>query len=496
MLEAESGQTANLDQSAEGRPSRAIWMWGGAGVAIVAIVAVVALVLVLRGGSGPIAVAAQITVEEITNRVETERPRESAQPATAFTPAEIGQELLPGDGVKTFVESEARVDIRVQEFLRITRTTPDTIWRIGQFGVGQDTIIELDHGKIFILDEGVAGAGEPLRIVTPAGTASPRGTWMSVEHDKDINETEVECFRGECELENRFGKKTMKDEQKSKATKDEEPSNPVFLDDAEKKEFLDLPEVKKKEVQIPTPVVIPPTLTPTPVPTPTERPADTPTPEPTDTPEPAREEVIVPTATPVVVPTDTPPPPTDTPVPTDTPEPPRLDIQQGGTSRDRTGDEESEPTSTPEPVPTPTFTPEPTPTNTPEPTPTATPEPTPTNTPEPTPTATPEPTSTPAPQPLGERQTTVAPHVFAGTASIGGQPAPDGMAVTAWVDGFSEPVGEGVVSLGSYNLKVFQFGTTSFSGRTITFKVGESAAAETGTWQSFGADVVNLSVEG
>jgi hypothetical protein len=488
-------------------------MWAGAGAAIVVIVAVVALVLVLRSGGGPAAVAVQITVEEITNRVETERPREAAQPATAFSPAEIGQDLLPGDGVKTFVESEARVDIRVQEFLRIIRTTPDTIWRLGQFGVDQDTIIELNHGKIFILDEGIASDSEPLRIVTPAGTASPRGTWMSVEYDKDTDEAEVDCFRGECELENRFGKKIMKDEQKSKSTKDKEPSDPVFLDEKEKKEFLDLPEVKKKEVRIPTPVVVPPTLTPTPDPTPTEQPPDTPTPEPTDTPEPVREEVIVPTATPVVIPTATPvviptdtPPPTDTPVPTDTPEPmpERLDIQRQETPRDTTGDEEPEPTSTPEPVPTPTFTPEPPPTNTPEPTPTATPEPTPTNTPEPTPTntpeptptSTPEPTSTPAAQPLGERQTTVAPHVFAGSASIGGQPAPDGMEVTAWVEGFSEPVGEGVVSLGSYNLKVFQFGTTSFSGSTITFKIGESAASETGTWQSFGADVVNLTVEG
>ena len=153
------------------------------------------------------------------------------------------------------------------------------------------------------MDEGVAEAGEPLRIVTPAGTASPRGTWMSVEYDKDTDEAEVDCFRGVCELENEFGKKVMTDEQKSTSTKDKEPSKPVFLDDDEKQEFLDLPEVKKKEVQVPTPEVVPPTLTPTPDPTPTERPADTPTPEPTDTPEPAREEVIVPTATPVVLPT-------------------------------------------------------------------------------------------------------------------------------------------------------------------------------------------------
>ena len=154
---------------------------------------------------------------------------------------------------------------------------------------------------------------------------------MSVEYDKDTDEAEVDCFRGVCELENEFGKKVMTDEQKSTSTKDKEPSKPVFLDDDEKQEFLDLPEVKKKKAQVPTPEVVPPTLTPTPDPTPTERPADTPTTDPTDTPEPAREEVIVPTATPVVLPTDTPPHPTDTPVPTDTPEPlpPPLDIQRG-----------------------------------------------------------------------------------------------------------------------------------------------------------------------
>jgi hypothetical protein len=315
-----------------------------------------------------------------------------------------------------------------------------------------------------------------------------------------------------CELENEFGKKVMTDEQKSTSTRDKEPSNPVFLDDDEKQAFLDLPEVKKKEVQVPTPEVVPPTLTPTPDPTPTERPADTPTPEPTNTPEPVRKEVIVPTATPVVIPTSTPTPPTDTPVPTDTPEPlpPPLDIQRQETPRDTTGDSQPDPTSTPEPVPTPTFTPppptntpEPTPTNTPEPPPintpeplpTNTPEPTPTNTPKPTPTATPEPTSTPASQPLGDRQTD-APNGFVGTASIGGAPAPDGTPITAWIEEFSEPIGEGVVASGSYALKAFQFGTTSFAGHTITFKIGGATANETGTWQSLGADVVNLTVEG
>ena len=68
--------------------------------------------------------------------------------------------------------------------------------------------------------------------------------------------------------------------------------------------------------------------------------------------------------------------------------------------------------------------------------------------------------------------------------------------VTAWVEGFSEPVGEGAVAGGSYALKAFQFGTTSFAGRVITFKIGESTANETGSWQSLGADVVNLTAGG
>ena len=72
---------------------------------------------------------------------------------------------------------------------------------------------------------------------------------------------------------------------------------------------------------------------------------------------------------------------------------------------------------------------------------------------------------------------------------------PDGTVITAWVEEFSEPVGEGVAAGGSYSLKVFQFGTTSFSGRTITFKIGEFTANEAGTWQTFGADVVGLAVE-
>ena len=474
-------------------PAKRRWINIGLGVGVVAAIIGVMVVIQILRGSGPDPAKPSITVEEIINRVDTDRPRQGGVKSPNFIAAQVGQELTPGDRLVTFRNSQARVDITVREFLRVVRTTPNTLWRLGQFGLDQNTIIELDHGKLFLLDEGVQSENRPLRIVTPAGTASPRGTWMSVEHDKKTGETKVDCFRGSCELENEFGKQVMNDEQKSTSTGKEEPTKPVFLNEEEKQSFFKLPEVKQGEVRVPTPVVIPPTLTPIPDPTPTGHPSDTPTPDPTDTPTPPGEEVIMPTGTLVVVPTNT-PPPTDPPNPTAATESPpqRIDIQRQETPGQTTGKEATESAPTPTPVPTSTFTPLPTLINTPEPTPTAEP----TATPEPTPTPTPEPTFTSAPQQLPERQTTIAPHVFAGNATVGGVPVPDGTVITAWVEEFSEPVGEGVSAGGSYNLKVFQFGTTSFSGRTITFKIGAFTANETGTWQTFGADVVGLAIEG
>ncbi len=102
--------------------------------------------------------------------------------------AQVGQELVPGDGVLTFPNSQARIDITLAELLRVVRTTPDTLWRLGEFEENLDAIIELDQGKIFLLDSGADGSALPVRVVTPAGTGSPRGTWMNVAYDP---ETEI-----------------------------------------------------------------------------------------------------------------------------------------------------------------------------------------------------------------------------------------------------------------------------------------------------------------
>ena len=198
-------------------PNRRRWINIGIGVVAVAAITAVGVAVVIVRGGGPESARPGITLEEVINRVDTDRPREAGLESPNFIAAQVGQELVPGDGVLTFPNSQARIDITLQELLRVVRTTPDTLWRLGQFQENQDAIIELDQGKIFLLDSGADGSSLPIQVVTPAGTGSPRGTWMSVAYNPVTEIVEVECFRGACRLENRLGSRLLTDQQKSKA---------------------------------------------------------------------------------------------------------------------------------------------------------------------------------------------------------------------------------------------------------------------------------------
>ena len=197
-------------------------------VAAAALVAtVVAIAVVFAGGSPP--VPAQISVKQVINTVETDRPRGLGPVTEIFLPAVVGQELLPGDGLKTFANSEARVDISIGDYTRISRTKPNTVWRLGQFSLQEGTVIELDQGKIFLFDDVSDPTGRPFKVVTPAGTASPRGTWMSISYDPVEQVADLQCFRGTCILENEFGAQVLKDGEKSVVTPVAAPVEPVVM---------------------------------------------------------------------------------------------------------------------------------------------------------------------------------------------------------------------------------------------------------------------------
>lgn len=117
----------------------------------------------------------------------------------------------------------------------------------------------------------------------------------------------------------------------------------------------------------------------------------------------------------------------------------------------------------------------------------------------------------------------VLPHVFAGAVSLDGEAAPDGTVVTAWIQVgapetvkvsftaaddidqtaaasaeitvLAQPVqvGQDAVQDGSYSIPVGQLTGPSFQGSTVTFKLGDQQAAQTGIWKAGEADLLDLS---
>ena len=82
------------------------------------------------------------------------------------------------------------------------------------------------------------------------------------------------------------------------------------------------------------------------------------------------------------------------------------------------------------------------------------------------------------------------PSVFGGTVTWDGAPAPDGTAVSAWIDG--EQVALTAAADGAYALKISQPPGEAFVGKEVVFMVAESEAPERGTWEPDGGDVINL----
>ena len=282
---------------------------------LAALVAAIALIMVAcGGGNGDPTLQpqnAQVTVEEVINTVETDRRRDTDATEADFRAAQIGQGLITGDGVKTFSDSEARIDIAIVDHLRIARTKPNTLWRLGQFSVDENTVIELDQGKIFVFDDGFPEGRPTIDVVTPAGTASARGTWISVGYSPETGEAEVQCFRGLCELANQLGSVLLTDQQKSTVTVQREPTKPEPMDEDDIQQFTQLPEARSGEVAIPPPVATPAlrtTLTPTPSPEPSPSPASLPLPTPTPAPTLAPTFTAIPTSPPTLGPTATPTP--------------------------------------------------------------------------------------------------------------------------------------------------------------------------------------------
>ena len=94
------------------------WWQVAIGIGAIGLIAAIVVIVVVVTGDGddtPAPEEARVTVEEVVNLVETDRPRGSDAVPGVFLGAELGQDLRAGDGVKTFQDSEARVDIVIRD---------------------------------------------------------------------------------------------------------------------------------------------------------------------------------------------------------------------------------------------------------------------------------------------------------------------------------------------------------------------------------------------
>ena len=156
-------------------------------------------------------------------------------------------------------------------------------------------------------------------------------------------------------------------------------------------------------------------------------------------------------------------------------------------------------TPVPTPIPTVSLAPTTVPTTVPTPVATLVPTPIPATVPTTVPTPTPVPTPVPTPAkptlPLPAVVNENPPHVFVGTVTIGGELAPEGTEVTAWVLGYSDPVGTSTIPSvagkpGSYTLLVPQHGD-DFTGTVLKIKVNGTFVTNV-IWESGEGDELNL----
>ena len=214
-------------------------------------------------------------LSELLNEVKA---RPSAE--VDWQAAEVGQMIHAGGGVRTGDESRARLDISDGTIIRMAADSEFELNELSGQGDEAVTKLALTVGKVWAGVTEALGLGT-FEIETPVGSATVRGSFMSVEFFEATGQMVVTCLEGQCRLTSATGKSTdLTDGQQAEipeAGQDPSPAQP--MDAAQYADWAqNFPEA---------PV---PTATPSPTPRPTDTPAPQPTatlaPQPTDTPVP------------------------------------------------------------------------------------------------------------------------------------------------------------------------------------------------------------------
>ena len=262
------------------------------------------------------------TITQIKGKVET---RTSAN--GTWKPASLNQVLDEGTQIRTAADASAVISLTEGTHIYLGANTQFTLTLLNKFLDSLLTTLDLQQGQVWVLLNGGA-----LDVQTPAGIASARNAYMSVELQPQSHTLNVTCLQGVCG----FGTILIPSGYKlANAANNQSPEQMQMSDfgawgvavpEATQLAFLATEAVAQGSATIPA--VASPTPTNSPVPTASPAPTDTqpPTATATPSPPPTETETLAPN-TPSVTPapptdTATAEPPTATTAPSDTPVPP------------------------------------------------------------------------------------------------------------------------------------------------------------------------------
>ncbi len=205
-------------------------------------------------------------ISELQHTVEA-RPLADAPWEAAYE----GEQIEPGGGVRTGDEARARVDISDGAIIRLAAKTEFELTALSPQPTDPVTRLALAAGKLWAQVAPVLAAGT-FEIETPTGSATVRGSLISVDYHPENGHMIVSCLEGECRLTSQSGNAVdlQAGEQSEIPGFGQDPTPPQAIDAAQVADWAnEFPEAQPMAATLtPGP---PPTLTPTftPPPTPT-----------------------------------------------------------------------------------------------------------------------------------------------------------------------------------------------------------------------------------
>jgi hypothetical protein len=175
-----------------------------------------------------------------------------------FTPAGPNSFLVENAQVQTGDNGRVRLDISTGTIVRVAPSSIFTLISNTPTGDGLSTRLGLILGEMFIILKGGS-----LEVETPSGTASVRGSYMSVSYQPTIGSVRITCLEGHCSLSSSGGRVDITAGDSAEILGAGQPPQVGTMSDQDIQDWLNNnPEaqlvVPALENVVPAPIVLPP----------------------------------------------------------------------------------------------------------------------------------------------------------------------------------------------------------------------------------------------